>query len=282
MMKNDIPWEHCMCLGVDNTSVNIGRHNSLIVEIEKKNPDCMLMGCPCHIAHNIASHGTKVFCKALNDNFNVEDFLVDLYFHFDWSSKRKNLFAEYCSFCDQEYAKIIKFHSVRWLGLSECLTRTLRLFPSLRSYFLSQDAGIKDQENTSRLERLVKLFSNPMLEIYCNFLNASLPYLINLNLFLQRTDPVIHLMYDALFDTSCMLLGRFMKPEFVKMYRDGKLTTSDVENSDNYLNSDDMFVGVARNPLEYLYDDGEISQKQHDQFLNACLIFHKTCFLYAW
>ena len=70
------------------------------------------MGCHCHIAHNTAGKSTKAFCNSLQNSFDVEELLVDIYFHFDYSSKRKNLFAEFCSFCDQSYAKIIKFHSV--------------------------------------------------------------------------------------------------------------------------------------------------------------------------
>ena len=108
-----------------------------------------------HIAHNISSHGAKEFCKVLHD-FSVDGF--------DWSSKRKNILAELCTFCDQKYAKIIKFHSVPWLGLSEYLTRTLKLFPSLKSYFLSQSPDIKDGERKlSCLNRLIDLFSIPML-----------------------------------------------------------------------------------------------------------------------
>ena len=34
--KHDIPWANCIALGVDNTSVNVGKHKSLIVEVQKK------------------------------------------------------------------------------------------------------------------------------------------------------------------------------------------------------------------------------------------------------
>ena len=51
--KNGIPWKNCISLGVDNTSVIFGTHKSLIVEARKQNANIILMGCPCHIAHNI-------------------------------------------------------------------------------------------------------------------------------------------------------------------------------------------------------------------------------------
>ena len=59
--KNEIPWENCISLGVDNTSVNVGKHKSLIVEARKQNANIILMGCSCHIAHNTAKHSTTAF-----------------------------------------------------------------------------------------------------------------------------------------------------------------------------------------------------------------------------
>ena len=32
MIKYEIPWSNCIAFGIDNTSVNVGRHKSLIVE----------------------------------------------------------------------------------------------------------------------------------------------------------------------------------------------------------------------------------------------------------
>ena len=36
LKKHDIPWANCIALGVDNTSVNVGKHKPLIVEVQKK------------------------------------------------------------------------------------------------------------------------------------------------------------------------------------------------------------------------------------------------------
>ena len=100
MAKYEIPCSNCIATGVDNISANIGRHKSLIVEARKKNEHIVLMGCPCHIAHNTARKSIKAFCNHLLEHFDVEKLLVDIYFDFDHSSKRKNLLAEFNSFCD--------------------------------------------------------------------------------------------------------------------------------------------------------------------------------------
>ena len=147
MSSYEIPWENCILFDVDNTSVIIGWHNSVILEFRKKT-ELHTHGLP--LPHSSKqktdSHVTKEFCKVLGKKFNFHDFLLDLYLHFDWSSKRNTIVTEFYNFCDQEYSKMIKFDSVWWLVPLECLTRALKLFPSLKSYFLSQDLKIKDKE----------------------------------------------------------------------------------------------------------------------------------------
>jgi len=56
----EIPWDNCVGLGVDNTSVNTGRHNSIISRIHAINQNVYLMGCPCHIATNRLMRTTKI------------------------------------------------------------------------------------------------------------------------------------------------------------------------------------------------------------------------------
>ena len=274
LVKNDITWDKCVSLGVDNTSVNVGRHNSLNVEASKKNEDIILMGWLCHIAHNTASKATNSFVKVAN-NFDVEQFLVDVYFHFDYSSKRKNLLAEFCEFCDQQYCKIIKFHSVHWLGLSTCIERVLKLFPSLKSYLLSLSPDINNGvESETRNNRLI------------SFLHASLQPLITLNLLLQRTDPLIHILHDALFSCTSLLLSRFASLELVRQYRRGEPSRENVKakvmDLDNVLPTSKIFVGfLVRGKINSLLDEGDISKRNKSNFYNACLEFHRTAFLYA-
>jgi hypothetical protein len=35
--KHDIPWDYCVGMSVDNTSVNVGRHNSIKTRVEDAN-----------------------------------------------------------------------------------------------------------------------------------------------------------------------------------------------------------------------------------------------------
>ena len=68
-------------------------------------------------------------------------------------------------------------------------------------------------------------------------------------------------MYVALFETFCVLLSLFFKPEFVRRYKEDKLQKCDIVIPDNYPMIENMFVGAARNSLDLLYHDGD---SKHD------------------
>ncbi len=83
-----INWDCCVGSGVDNTSVNLGPSNSIRTRVLKQNPSIYFVGCPGHIVHNTASKAAEGF--QAETGFDVEDLLVDLYYWFDKSTKRKN------------------------------------------------------------------------------------------------------------------------------------------------------------------------------------------------
>ena len=67
--------------------------------------------------------------------FDVEELLIDNFYYFDKSTKRKSGLVEYCTFCDIQYRKLLKHINVRWLSLELAIDRTLKQYPGLKSYF---------------------------------------------------------------------------------------------------------------------------------------------------
>lgn len=63
LAKHSIPWEKCVGIGLDNTSVNLGCRNSIKTRVLQENPSVYVMGCPCHIVHNTASKAGQAFEK---------------------------------------------------------------------------------------------------------------------------------------------------------------------------------------------------------------------------
>ena len=67
MARNGITWDNYVSLPVSNTSVNVGRTNSVIVEARKENKN-MLMSFTCHMANNNARKSTQVFVKVADNS----------------------------------------------------------------------------------------------------------------------------------------------------------------------------------------------------------------------
>ena len=154
--QNDsMPWHNAVSLSVDNTNAMIGCNNSIASRCKNENPDIFIFGCACHLAHIAATEANDAFTDVLG--INIEDVLIDLFYWFDKSSKKKGKLSEYFEFCYQDYQKVLKHVSTHWLSLERCVERALKKFPSLKAYFLSE--SFPDQ----RFKRLEVAFSNPIV-----------------------------------------------------------------------------------------------------------------------
>ena len=92
---------------------------------------------------------------------------------------------DFCGFCRQDYRKIIRYVSTRWLSLEAAVGLALKIYPILKSYFLSE------QDTSPRFFRFQNHFNNALVEIYLLFYQSVLQVFIEFNLFLQHDDPLI-------------------------------------------------------------------------------------------
>ena len=66
LVSKENPWGNVVCVGVDNTNVNIGRHNSIKSRLAENETNVYVQGCPCHIFHNTAKKGAKAVADKVN------------------------------------------------------------------------------------------------------------------------------------------------------------------------------------------------------------------------
>ena len=187
--NHDISCDYCLTIGLYNTNVNIGDHNSIKSRAKEKNGSIVIAGCSCHILHNASCKAGKMFSQVTS--FDIKDHAVELFYWFDQSSKRKSLPKEHSEFCDTDYSEIIKFISTRWLCLEICFNSELKKYEGLKSYFLTA-SGADD-----RSRRLKTPFRDPMLEIYLLFYQGVLPVFTTFNKYLQREEPLIYQLPEA-------------------------------------------------------------------------------------
>ena len=138
------PWLRCTSFGVDNTSVNIGSRNSLKTRIKIKNPSVHISGCNCHILHNAAQKASEMFVDGTN--FDVEELVIDRYYWFDKSTKRKNELQSFCTFCDISYKSLVKHITTRWLSLEIAIDRALKQLPGFLCQMIAHKYNLSDSK----------------------------------------------------------------------------------------------------------------------------------------
>ena len=275
LTAHGINWDLCVAFSVDNTSVNLGRKNSIKTRVHSVNPSVCFIGCPCHMVHNTAMKSAEAF--QVSTNFDVEDMLVDIYYWFDKSTKRKNHLLSFCEFCDITYKQIVKHISVHWLSLECAVERTLKQYVALRSYFLSAD------ENQARFNRLRALFECPITEIFLLFYQGVLPLYTSLNKFLQRETPCVHLVHDRLVSFVTNLLGKFVKVSVIKAAIENDcLLEVDYVSVQNQLLDSSIFIGfTTRSTLKRYVDNGDISRSDERKFYSGVRDFYVASMNYV-
>ena len=272
------PWNMCTSVGVDNTSVNIGTRDSLKTRVLGCNPAIYFNGCPCHILHNAAQKAGDSLTECCG--FDVEEFAIDLYYWFEKSTKRKNELQSYCMFCDQEYQAIVKHVSTRWLSLEKAVQSGLKQLPSLTSYFKS------GSESQAQLKRLQSVFNDPMTEVYLLFFQSVLPTFTCCNQFLQREEPLIHLLQPQLAKLLQNLLGKYGKPVVLaESLGAGGLSSVDFKNPANHVDNESLLIGfLTRQTVKRLLDGEDISTQQYSLFFTAVKAFlvRATDYLLKW
>uniref|UniRef100_H2ZX01 HAT C-terminal dimerisation domain-containing protein n=1 Tax=Latimeria chalumnae TaxID=7897 RepID=H2ZX01_LATCH len=225
--------QQCLSFSSDNASVMTGRPKGVLSVLHKENKEIYGMGCPCHLSTLAAKEGSKAL-----KSFDPEDFMKDLFYHFDTSAKRKHLLRELLVFCDVEVHKVLKHVTTRWLSLHKCLEGSLNLWDGLRSYFLTHF----EMKGGPRKQRLVTVFKDPTTQLYIHFLHAMLPSFDSFNTLLQTEAPIIHRLYPSMIKLYRSILSCVVLPTAIQ--NEDSIMKVDFENPD-LQKSDKEFIGFA-------------------------------------
>ncbi|XP_060588036.1 uncharacterized protein LOC132743524 [Ruditapes philippinarum] len=260
LLDQNIPWQQCIGYGSDNASVMVGRHNSVLSRIREKQPDVYDMGCVCHLANTCVQYGLKKL------GVPVEDLLVDVFFHFHHSSKRKEEYKDFQMFTDTEPAKIIKHCSTRWLSLQKCVSRLLQQWPALKSYFSSHN----DCETTgSRVQRCYQRLNDPMFELTYHFLTFIMEPMNDFNTAFQANESKIGFLHVEMMRLLRKFMGKFV---LTKVITASKITEVDFRNPSNQHQDDDLAVGMGTR--SYLHDNPDICPVVLNKFFRSVRDFY--------
>lgn len=261
LKRHDVSWQNCIAFGCDNASVMTGKHKGVAAFIKKENSHVQIQGCPCHLLHLAAKAGNSQL------SINAEEVLIDLFYYFDKSSKRRHDFQQFQEETGVRLAKILKHGPTRWLSLFECITRLIEQWPALEAYF-NKDSG----NSTDRQRRIKGFFSNPMSKAYCLFLKNIMPLFLKSNVFLQKEEPVFHKMQESLQNIIVELLIKFVKPKVISECENIFEIQHNVKA--NQKHRQDVVLGAeVREYLTKLKDDKKISHEEESTFFNEVRCF---------
>ncbi|KAL4121392.1 hypothetical protein QTP88_013914 [Uroleucon formosanum] len=123
----------------DNTNCNFGGvsrrgTNNVFHKLQGKLGKQLIgVGCAAHIIHNAIQ--TAADCLPID----IECIIVKIYSFFYIYTVRVEELKDFCMFVEIEYKAILGYSKTRWLSLMPSVERILKLFPALKSYFLSLD-----------------------------------------------------------------------------------------------------------------------------------------------
>ncbi|XP_060074370.1 zinc finger protein 862-like [Ylistrum balloti] len=244
----------------DNCSVMTGRHNSVISRIREVQPDIFDLGCVCHLANLCTVAAVKTI------PLPVEDLLIDIFYHFHHSAKRKEEYKEFLDFLNIEPAKILKHCSTRWLSLQRAVERTLHHWPALKSYFLSHE----DVEKPGRVKRCADLLSNSEMLLYFHFLQFILPFLVEFNTMFQADDTRLPYLGKEMQQLLRKLLGKFV---LAKTIREAEDVTA-VPYRDTTVHLKDPYLAVGLCTRAYLSEHDEDTQGVTARFFSSVRRFY--------
>ncbi|XP_026821678.1 uncharacterized protein LOC113560102 [Rhopalosiphum maidis] len=153
----------CIAFSGDNCNTNFGGverrgTNNVFYRLQQyiKKP-IIGIGCPAHILNNCVQHAIDGL------PIDIESIILKIYNYFSIYTVRTEALKEFCIFVDVEYKKLLFHSKTRWLSLFPAINRLLQIYPTLQSYFLSQN----------QIPIAIKsFFENPLNESYLWFIHS--------------------------------------------------------------------------------------------------------------
>ena len=149
----------------------IRKHNSVLSCIKGKQLGVFSHDCVCHLANLCLFQGIK--CLSVK----VDDFLVDLFYYFDKSFKRKVQLREFKQFTGTQQLKFLKHFKRRWLSLERSVKRVIQQWQALHAYLDKKS----EEDKSARVQCLNKHLESPLTKLVMHFVEYSLDFLCKFN-----------------------------------------------------------------------------------------------------
>ena len=199
-IKNFNLEQKIIALCADNTNTNFGGaarkgENNLHFKLKDQlNPNIIGIGCSAHIINNTIQTAVDLF------PVEIDTVIIKIYSFFYIYTIRVESLMQFCDEADIEYRKLLGFSRTRWLSLLPTIERVLKLYPALKSYFLSLD-------NCPNM--LFSFFSDPLSECWLLFVHNQASVFHSAVLLAENQKVTAFEVFDILVDIRAKMKNRY-------------------------------------------------------------------------
>ena len=202
--------------------------------------------CNLHIIHN-------AFKKHLDEyGLEAENLAIELFYWFKVSAARREDWVTTMTDLGLEDKLFIRHVQSRWLSLVPALERIATKWDATKRHFLTElpklateSKTLKQLEDNERYKKISsKLRSNHVL-IQIQFLCAVAPIFQKMLTFLQKEEPLVHVLHDEITSLVRQLLLRYVKQDVIRGKTSSQLVALKVKPED-HLPDKEMMVGADK------------------------------------
>ena len=224
-------------LGMDGPSVNKLFETELVKKLEKEKGNSFLSQigfCVLHTVNNSFGEGLK----QLKETINIEQLLIDLFFFFKYSAKRREEYRGMEQFTEVTAEYLLKYSSTRWLYIGKVCVRLMEQIKNIDEYFLKhlpQQKGFNYKDgvgNTERYQRIKKALNNPLLLPTLAFVVYTCNIFKPFVLLFQSKEPLIHLLHGKMKKLVGDVLAKFLSTKHLSsvLGSDGLVKVSELND----------------------------------------------------
>lgn len=181
--------------------------------VQERNKKLIDIGfCNIHIVH-------KAFLKGLEQfGEQVSEHLINIYYFFNGFPSRQDDFETIQLKVNVSQNKIIKHVPTRWLTIAPAAERLLEQWPAVNEYFLKFiPLKADDLMKTTRYKTISNLLRSNNMKLQTEFVIESSKLFTRFTKQFQKTEPLIHILYDELKIVLQTIAGRICKRDKINI-----------------------------------------------------------------
>src|SRR6266516_1623330 len=226
--------------------------------------------CSLHPVHTAFTKGIEKL------QLDVDQFANDVFSWFKLSAARREDYSEVQA---QELLEasgefFLRPVSSRWLSLEPVCRRLIEHFDVMKKYFLvtlPSASNSKSVCNGDRYKRIRTALSDQTTLVYLNFVAFAASTLMPFVKLFQRSEPLVHVLYDKLNEMVRILMLKFLKATVVGTKEGRSLIDIKCDEAANWINSTSLNVGVGTNKA-LAFINKEEEKKKVRCAMRSCLV----------